>query len=325
MTFNRLVENETLKMIRRKRFMIVIGIMIAILAMIAYSQYRQLNQRKSRNWRVDTQQRIANYQNMVRRGRIAPTWARSLRAEIARLQFYIDNDIDPERPTAPFFARNFANAAGFLLLPLLVAILGSDIVSAETAEGTDKLLLTRPVRRWKILGAKLVTLYGFATLTLLCGGLLAYLISAIVLEPGGWNAPTFSGFQLSARGVDLEGVRELPLWKDALVAYGLSWIAMISVASISVMLSVMFRSSAASIGTMLAALIGGTILSRVSPDWTAAKYLFVTALPIASYYSGEAPPYDGMTIEFCIALLMLWGVTAVAVAFVTFTARDTFG
>src|SRR5437762_14137893 len=123
------------------------------------------------------------------------TWARSLRAEINRLQFYLDHDIEPDKPTAPIFVRTFANVAGFLLLPLLVGVLGSDIVSAESAEGTDKLLLTRPVRRWKILTAKLVTLWMFATLTLLCGALLSFAISALVLPRGGWNAPTFTGFQ----------------------------------------------------------------------------------------------------------------------------------
>lgn len=321
----RLIENETLKLIRRRRFTIVIGILLAILALVAYSQYRELARRQNRNWRAETQQRVANYQNMVRRGRVSASWARSLRAEIARLQFYVDHDIDPERPTAPFFARTFANAAGFLLLPLLVAILGSDIVSAETAEGTDKLLLTRPMRRWKVLFSKLMTLYLFATLTLFCGGLLAYGISSIVLDPAGWNAPTFSGFQLTARGVDLEGVRQLPLWKDAFIAYGLEWVAVLAVASISLMLSVVFRSSAASIGTMLACLIGGTILTRVSPDWTAGKYLFVTALPVASYYGGEAPPYDGVTVEFCITLLVAWAIAATIVAFIHFTRRDTFG
>ena len=44
------------------------------------------------------------------------------------------------------------------------------------------------------------------------------------------------------------------------------------VASVALLLSVLFKSSTASMGTMLAMLIGGTIVSRVSPDWIAAKY-----------------------------------------------------
>src|SRR5207253_7009547 len=298
-----LIQNETLKIIRRRRFAVVIGILFAILAVVTYSQYRQLNWRAHRNWRAEIQQRVASYQNTLRRGRINETWARSMRAEINRLQFYLDHDLEPDRPTAPLFVRSFANVAGFLLLPLLIAVLGSDIVSAESAEGTDKLLLTRPVRRWKVLASKLVALWIFATLTLLCGAALAYAISAPVLPRVGWSAPTFAGFQVTRGAFQLDAVRQLPLWRDTLIAYGLEWYALITVASIALMLSVLFRSSAASIGTMLAALIGGTILTRISPDWTTGKYLFVSALPLADYYTGQPPPYEDMTMTFCIALL----------------------
>jgi ABC-2 type transport system permease protein len=323
--FGALVQNETLKVLRRKRFALVIGILFAILAVVGYSQYRQLNWRAHRNWRADIQQRIASYQNTLRRARINENWQRSLRAEINRLQFYLDHDIEPDRPTAPLFVRSFANVAGFLLLPLLIAVLGSDIVSAESAEGTDKLLLTRPVRRWKVLAAKLVTLWIFATLTLLSGALISYAVAAAILPRGGWAAPTFTGFQVARGAFRFDAVRQLPLWKDTLIAYGLEWYALITVATIALMLSVLFRTSAAAIGTMLAALIGGTILTRISPDWTTGKYLFVGALPLADYYTGQPPPYEEMTMAFCIALLGVWAVGAVIVAFAIFTRRDVFG
>src|SRR5438067_464539 len=212
-----LVQNETLKVLRRRRFMVVIGILLAILSMVTYSQYRQLKFRANRNWRADIQQRIASYQNTLRRGRMNETWSRSLRAEVNRLQFYLDHDIEPDQPTAPIFVRTFANVAGFLLLPLLVGVLGSDIVSAESAEGTDKLLLTRPVRRWKILTAKLITLWMFATLTLFAGALMAYLVAAPFLPRGGWGAPTFTGFSVTRGAFSVDAVRQLPLWKDALI------------------------------------------------------------------------------------------------------------
>src|SRR3954464_1104134 len=320
-----LIQNETIKLLRRRRFMIVIGILVAILAIVSYSQYRQLREQRNRNWRAEIQQRVANYQNTLRRGRINPSWQRSLRAEINRLQFYVDPDIEPDKPTAPIFVRTFANVAGFLLLPLLVGVLGSDIVSAENAEGTDKLLLTRPVRRWKILTSKLITLWMFATLTLFCGAIISYVISAPVLPRGGWNAPMFTGFTITKTSVNLEGIRQLPLWNDTLIAYGLEWYALLAVASIALMLSVIFRSSAASIGTMLASLIGGTILTRISPDWTAGKYLFVSALPLADYYTGEPPPYDGMSMLFCIGLLGTWAIVATAISYTIFTQRDVFG
>ncbi|HEX8617239.1 MAG TPA: ABC transporter permease [Thermoanaerobaculia bacterium] len=325
MHFIGLIRNETLKLLRRKRFAIVVAIMFVIMLLVSYSQYRQLRDLKNQNWRAELQGRIARTENRLRRGRINESWARSMRAEVRRLQFYLDRGINPEQPTAPLVVRTFANAAGFLLLPLLIAVLGSDIVSAENAEGTDKLLLTRPVRRWKILTSKLVTLWLFASLTLFAGGLVSYLVTAPVLPAHGWDAPTFNGFQFSGDTFRVENVRQLPLWQDALIAYGLEWYALLAVASISLMLSVMFKSSAASIGTMLASLIGGTILTRISPDWTAGKYLFVSALPLPDYYTGQAPPYEGMSMTFCILLLGAWAAGALAVAYGLFTKRDVFG
>lgn len=323
--FFALIENESLKILRRRRFTIVVVILVAIVSIVAYSRYRSMARAVGRDWRVETQQRVTSYENTLRRGRINPTWARSLRSEVARLQFYLDHDINPEKLTVPLFVRAFANAAGFLLLPLLVAVLGSDIVSAESAQGTEKLLLTRPVRRWKVLASKLGALYLFTTLTLLAGGLLAWGISAVVLDPRGWTAPMFNGFRLSGNGVDLDAVRQLPLWKDVLIAYGLDWYAMLCVASIALMLSVIFRTASASIGTMLASLVGGTIITRLSPDWTAAKYFFVAGLPLADYYSGEPPPYDGMSLLFCVILLGGWALISLVVAFTLFTRRDIFG
>lgn len=322
--FVQLIENESLKLLRRRRFAIVVGIMLVILSIVSYAQHERLSRQQKENWRAELQERIARAENRLRRGQMNPSWARSVRAEIRRLQFYLDRGINPEAPTAPLVVRTFANAAGWLL-PLLVAILGADIVSAENAEGTDKLLLTRPVRRWKILTAKLVTLWMFTTITLLTGGIIAYCVTAPVIPPVGWDAPTFNGFQLAGDAMKLDTVRQLPLWRDAMLAYGLQWYSLLCVASIAIMLSVLFKSSAGSIGTMIASLIGGTIITQINPDWTAAKYLFSSALPLADFYTGQAPPYDGMSMTFCILLLGGWATGALLIAFTRFTRRDVFG
>ncbi len=319
-----LIQNETLKILRRRRFLIVMGILVVIMSLVSYSQYRTLMASRNANWRADLQERIARMQNVLRRGRVNESWARSMRYEMQRLQFYIDHDINPEQPTAPMVVRTFP-AASFLLLPLLIAVLGSDIVSAENAEGTDKLLLTRPVRRWKILTAKLITLWMFSTITLLAGGIIAYVLTMPFIPPRGWTAPMFNGFQFTTEQVKLDAIHQLPLWKDAMIAYGLAWYALICVAAIALLLSVVFKSSAGSIGTMLASLIGGTILTHISPTWTAGKYLFASALPLAEFYSGQAPPYEGMTMPFCIGLLALWAVAALAAAYTIFIRKDVFG
>ena len=93
---------------------------------------------KNANWRADLQERIARAENRLRRGQVNASWARSMRAEIRRLQFYLGPRHHPEQPTAPLVVRvSRTPPAGSCRS---VAVLGSDIVSAENAEGTDKLL-----------------------------------------------------------------------------------------------------------------------------------------------------------------------------------------
>jgi ABC-2 type transport system permease protein len=75
-------------------------------------------------------------------------------------------------------------------------------------------------------------------------------------------------------------------------------------------------------GTMLAALIAGTILPRVAPTWEAQRYLFVTNLPLPDYYSGSPPPIAGMTLPFSVVVLTVWALAAAAVAYAVFLRRD---
>jgi ABC-2 type transport system permease protein len=91
---------------------------------------------------------------------------------------------------------------------------------------------------------------------------------------------------------------------------------------VTLLLSVVFRSTAAAMGTMMATLVGGTILSRVASDWDGAKWFFVTNLPLPDFYAGMPPPFAGMTLAFSVEVLAAWALAALALAFVIFTRRD---
>ena len=101
--------------------------------------------------------------------------------------------------TGPVFTRGFAGVGSVLLIPLLVAVFGADLVSSEFAEGTITLLLTRPVARWKMLLSKVVAMVLFTTLTLLAAFFLSWGISGVAFGWSGWGAPMLTGFRLSAR------------------------------------------------------------------------------------------------------------------------------
>jgi len=323
MRFLALVENEMLKIAKQRRFRVVVLILVALIGTIAYGSSRARTRFHSRDWHIEAQERMAWLQGRVRDSRTPPSMLRWARFELARLQYHVDRNLDPEAISGPVFARTFANvAAGHLLLPLLAIVFASDIVSAEFAQGTIKLLLTRPVARGWILASKLVALLLAITLTVLLGGIVAYLFGGAFYGYGGWGAPVLTGFRASGQTFDPSAVRSIALWKDAILAYGLAWFSTLSVGAIALLTSVLLRSTAASMGTMLAALIAGSIMPLLAPSWDFQKFLFVTNLPLPEYYSGTPPPIEGLTVGFAVVVLTAWAVAALAAAFLVFVRRD---
>jgi ABC-2 type transport system permease protein len=323
MRFFPLVENEVLKLLRRRRFRVAWLILAVFLGIIVYGTAQGRERfRGGKPWRVDTQERIARLQTWLRSGRMMSSSERWARFEISRLQYHLDRNIDPEAISGPLFVRGFANSASYLLLPLLAIVFAADIVSSEFSQGTIKLLLTRPVGRIRVLASKFAALMLAVTLTVLFGAAAAYAISGLAFGYAGWGAPLLTGFRVVGSVFDPAAIRAIDLWKDTVLVFGLAWFAAIVVGAIAFLCSVLLRSTAAAMGTMVAALIAGTILPRVASSWEAQKYLFVTNLPLPDYYSGSPPPIAGMTVPFSVAVLAVWAVAALLVAFTVFARRD---
>ncbi|MDQ5856761.1 MAG: ABC transporter permease [Acidobacteriota bacterium] len=322
MKFAPLVENEVLKLLKRRRFRVALLILIALNGLIVFAQTQSRDRRPRRDWRIEAQERVARMQNWERSRRLPQTQLRWVRYEIARVQYHLDRNVDPDAISGPLFTRGFASASSYLLFPLLAILFAADIVSSEFAQGTIKLLLTRPVGRARVLSSKFAALALAITLTVTLGGVVAYLFGGLAFGYRGWGAPVLAGFRLAGDAFDPAGVRTLPLWQDTLLAFGLAWFATLAVGAIAFLTSVVLRSTAAAMGTMLAALIAGTILPRVAPTWEAQRYLFVTNLPLPDYYSGSPAPIAGMTVPFSVVVLAVWALSAAVVAYAVFLRRD---
>ncbi len=324
MRFLPLVENEILKLWKRRRFRLVLLILVALIGIIVFAQVQGRKRFGSnKDWRIETQEHVARMQNWLRQGRMPQSQRRWVYFEISRLQYHLDHNVNPDEMSGPLFTRGFANAASaLLLLPLLALVFAADIVSSEFSEGTIKLLLTRPVSRSRVLASKFVALMLAISLTVLFGGIVADLFGGLAYGYRGWGAPVLTGFRISGETFDSASVRSVALWKDTLLVFGLAWFAASAVGAIGFLTSVLLRSTAASMGTMFAALILGTILPRLASSWEFQKYLFVTHLPLPDYYSGSPPPIAGLTLGFSVAVLTVWAAAAIAVAFVVFVRRD---
>ncbi|MGD6902145.1 ABC transporter permease [Bacillus infantis] len=324
-----LVRNEVMKIASKKRLPVVILILVILVSMFTYAQYREIQEKIEKqgtlDWRVDLQQEIVDRQNRLASSGIQDEFRQFLEFDLKQKQYYLDNDINPNYPGAPTFIRIFFSQGLTLVLPLFIIIIMADIVSGEYNDGTIKTLLSRPVRRWKILMAKWLTVLLYTSLLMAATVIVCYAVSGLILGYDGWTAPILTGFQVSATGeFSTEFIHTLPMWEYLLMSVGLAWVVTAVVGTISLMISVLVKNTATGIGAMMAVLIAGTLLSSIGSSWTSSKYLVNLNFDLINYLEGQAPPIEGMTLPFSLVILAAWTAACLAVAFWNFTQKDMY-
>ncbi|WP_152398245.1 ABC transporter permease [Paenibacillus cellulositrophicus] len=320
-----LVKNETIKIIKKKRFYVVLLILVVLVPMFTYAQMRSAERTREKfhgDWRLEVQQQITDNENSLSSDRVPDEWKKFRKIFIQQLQYYLDHDVNPNEPNGVTFTREFLDNSISLFIPLLVMAIASDIVSGERTSGTIKMLLTRPVKRWKVLLSKLIALVMYNSLIVVATVIITYLISGAVFGYKGFTIPVFTGFLIRGSEVDMSAVHAVPQWEYLLMQAGLAWCVSLVVGVLAFMVSVLVRSTAASIVVMMAALIAGSILTNMASAWSSAKYLFMVNLQLTNYLSGTPAPIEGMSLTFSLIVLTVWGAAAIAISFLVFTKRD---
>jgi ABC-2 type transport system permease protein len=332
----RLVENEVFKIVYKKRLLIIFLMLVVLIFAFAYGEKNSLNRTKARltqrmgitatmDWHKMLEQQILDMKNRIENPSEHHDTGSSRPAMLVRLdqlKYFLAHNINPMDSSAAKFTIRFMEQSIFLLLPLLMILLAADMVSGESSDGTIKLLLTRNVPRWKILLSKYLALLIMEMLVLIMAAALAVLISGIFFGYGGWMTPVATGFKAVGDKLDTLGVMNVPQWQYMFMVYGLGFFVSIVVGTISFMISVLVRSTAASIGIMMASLIGGNIMSFFLADWPLTRYLFMVNLRLTDYLSGSFQPIQGMNLTFSIMVLLAWAVAALVVSFGYFRRQD---
>lgn len=323
----RLVRNEMLKIWRKKRFFAVLLILLVLIPIFTYAQLRVTldirEQMGTTDWRIQAQQQIQDYTNRMASPRIPEEWKKPLKVSVQKLNYHLQHDIDPSAPNAVTFTRSFLANATTLFLPLLVMVIASDLVSSERTSGTIKMLLTRPVKRWRVLLSKYLALGLYIGLIVIATTLLCYLISGIAFGYEGWRMPVLIGFDITnGSDIVLDHVRMIEHWQLLFYYIGLTWFSCLVTGVLALMVSVLVRSTAASMGIMLAALITGSLLLNMASSWESAKYLFMVNLSTHVYLTGGVPPVEGMSLPFSLLVLSIWAVIAFIISFFVFTRQD---
>lgn len=329
----KLIENEVLKMLCKKKLLLISGILLILISLFAYGENhsymntikrftRTTGQTQNYNWEALVNQQITDLKNRLNSPYAKDSSKNSINIQIEQLQYYLDHNMNPITPNAAKFTIKFMQQAVLLFLPLLVIVLAGDSVSGEFSAKTIKVLLTRAVPRWKILLSKYISLLIMTSIVVLEAAVIAILVSTVMFHTGGWNEPVPTGFRAIAGKLDPSNVVKVSQWQYAILVYGLGWFAAISVATISFMVSVLVRNTATSIGVMMATLIGGEFLQLFLEDWPLVKYFFVTNLNLPKYLTGSFQPIEGMSLIFSIIALYVWAMAALFVSFRVFKKQD---
>ncbi len=240
----------------------------------------------------------------------------TLQQEIPRLQFYLDNDVQP--PAANNLYDNLLSASSIIsFVIIMVIVITSGLMSREHQQGTIKLLLIRPASRLKIFFSKWLT----AVLISITFTLFAYAIGGINGLITGKMNPT------SQHAVSnmIEGTYHMEnFWPFFFKVMANDIIYVVIFATITYVLSVLFKNTAISLGITIGLFFfSGLITSYVAQKTELVKFIWPANWSLNQYmdYMG-APPVDDMTYTFSFIYNIIAIAVVLGIALWVFIKRD---
>ena len=184
---------------------------------------------------------------------------------------------------------------------LLTVIVAAGIVASEFSQGTIKMLLTRPVKRWKILLSKFLTVNLFGIILMLIGYVVYILLAMLLFESGSdlnWS-----------------------VWSQSLYMLLLSFGNVFVTATFAFTIGSVFRSSSLAIGLSLFIYFTGSTISALLSRYEVAKYLLFTHMDLTQFETGYMLIED-LTMPFSLVVLAVYIAIFLVISYTTFVKRD---
>jgi ABC-2 type transport system permease protein len=197
------------------------------------------------------------------------------------------------------------------MFPLITALVAGDIVASEDHNGTLKTIFTRSLERWQIFAGKALATSTYAVVAILLCGTVAVIAGSV--QSGFNSLESLSGTIVSAP-------KALELVYASMAVY---LMPIATVAAIGLLLSAITRNSAAAVvGTLMVSLLFQLIgilpgLGSLQP------YLLSTQFN--AWQGFLRTPIDWSPIVRAAWVCAMYGVPALAAAFLVFLRRDLAG
>jgi len=328
----KLIENEIYKIVMKRKILFILLLIIIFVGLFVYGEsymyektlerFDSIAEDEEYSWEALASQQLANLENRLDSPYISEEGKKSTEIQMSQLEYFIDTGINPITPSGGKFAEEFINRSMILFMPLLIIILSADLVSSEFSQGTIRMLLTRQVPRWKVLLSKYIALLLMSTFIILMIAFLSLVISGVFFGRWGFQEPVATGFKLIGGSLNTTAVVLISRLKSIVLSYSLAWYVALVIATITFMISTIFRSASTVIGILMAALIGGQFLQFFLSEWVVIKYFFVSNLNLPNYLSGSFQPIEGMGLIFSMSVLFIWTILSLVISFIIFIKQD---
>src|SRR5690606_13521818 len=197
------------------------------------------------------------------------------------------------------------------LVTLFTVIIAAGIVASEFSQGTIKMLLTRPVKRWKILTSKYITTMIYAILLSILTIAVSALAGLIFFGIGDGTFLVWNGSEV------VEG----SYWIEALKMAALSFASVWIIGTFAFMLGTVFRSSSLAIGLSIFLMFTGIQAVYLLANYEIVKYYLFTHTDLTQFYTGFMPVPD-ITMTMSLIVLAVYFLIFMAVSYWTFSRRD---
>ncbi|MCY8005447.1 ABC transporter permease [Bacillus haynesii] len=312
LSFLRLVQNENMKLYKRKILWIMIGILVGI---VIVSLVITLNTKDmhSTDWKEYLNLKIQENQKELSDSRLPEAFKERFKEDINIKKYHIKHNIPPlYNDTAIGFVNSTLKYSG--LITLFIIIISSSIVSQEYSWGTIKLVLMRPVKRWVVLLSKYISVIYNSLVLFVVLILISFFIGSIIF---GFN-DTSLRYVYAKQG----DINDVSIFTHFIQYIGSKLVGIIVITAFAFMLSTILRNNAVAIALSIFIQFSGSVISDVliSFDNNFTKYIFFINMDLYQYVEGSPP--EGMTLGFSIVVLFIYLLIFIGISTAIFERRD---
>lgn len=200
-------------------------------------------------------------------------------------------------------------------ITIIVIVAAGSIVASEFSKGTIKFLLINPVKRWKILLSKYLTVMSYGYIAIILSYILSFIITLVLYGGGELTAP----YLYVSDGV----VKSCPGLLYTFGQYMLLSVDMVVSGTLAFAISSLFRSSALSISISIVGSLMGTtvtgILSLLGYNW--GKFIIFANTNFKFVIDGQTG-FENHTLTMAIAVVVIHLAIFLFAAFKSFTKRQ---